>query len=1705
MKPSEAPRLERRRAADFERELLSRARTWIPDWSLDESEPDFGLALLKVAARFGSEVAERLDKVGDKMALGFLDWLALRGAAARPARMPVVLKLAGTAREPVTAPLPVKMQVDVHDATVTFETESELRVVPGTLDAVVAVDPANDAYFLSPPGLGNLDPQEPLPTAWRVKNFAAAGSKLLQLDPGLGLAEGMLIELAGAQYRILNAKDDLVTIDPEVPSGGFAEGTRATKVEVFTPFSGARNRQEHILYLGDPDWLNVDAAARIELRGLPTLPAEVAWEYWGKDDSVTDPNDADPRWRALVLEDEDDPEALIVKKPKGAIEPTQIGTAEGRWVRARLLASVRAVEVDKVSIRINPREDDTSPPPALTDPALRSELPPLEAMVNSTASPTSSFYLLGREPRLFDTLYLGSAEAFSKPGATAWIMFELSDGVFDAMTAFDGWLLGRILAGVDRAGALHLFSIGANGELSRLGGRQPLQPPGAGGSAGGGGERGVKLTSASLRPAMWLNGFAMSVAVVAQDHVWVWTEAPPFLGVSGWQDWGSVPSDDPTALVEGLVSIDDGGTKTVAALRNGVLFKSVRSGTPDWVDITPNLAANEEVVGIAGLREEVFNTAPSRLLVIAEKTTNQKCTLYSVAADNSTTSLIPNVVKDVAPFGVERAGGNIEVVAVEEGAARKLVAKSGASAAVTAALEPQVTIDPTSIDGHLEGGQLVAYCRARNGTNPILLSWLPFDAALTGIVLSAPIDTGQGAADGPITVAQNHAYIPGTSRGDIFAAPLGQRSRFLASAATFRSAIAYSLPAPAALGNGDTVMVPRGTGFETARIDAVAPAIGSGAFSGSAFFWLDKWIDRNDQPVVVLIYPTSAGGTPGVVTQPGPVANSSTLTLAAALPETTKLLVSKGPPGSGAGVELVEITELSGLDATVEPALTAGDATAVEYWVPTSTTGRVFPAFKLDLSNNGFESSLLRSGDIFFPALDPQRQHAIALTNHSITPSRPEWIAFEAPWVNQAAPAQFIVDAVVSGWAVARTDSSANPALAWEYWNGTGWWRLPIDDDETSNFRNSGVVRFRVPFDLKPTDWSGKTNHWVRARLIGGDYGQETVKVVTKPIGGGQTEQTVVRTTEGVQPPYALNVSVAYAVDQEAVPRFLLTRDSGTLRDQSDANRTPGAEVEIFMPLLATLARFDAPASDANGGAQCASDCDCSSGTASNSPVSLPGAAAPSTDTGVSSRGGRRALYLGFTGKLLGEPINLLFLSEKEGAYDRIAPLAVDALIGDRLTPIVAADETRALGETGLLKMAFNVEPIQAELFGRTLSWLRLTPSGGDADWQPSLAGVYPNAVWARAAETMTRELLGSSDGRPALSLAVTRPPLLQDTLELRVREPLGEEERQALLDRNPELVKSAIPDLPGDWVLWTQVPDPVDCTATDRVYALDEVTGTIRFGDGLHGKIPPAGVDAVVAFAYQRTEPAVGGEVPANFVLPRTELNLVTPVESVETVIAADRSAGGLPPESPERVLRFAPATLRHRGRAVSAQDFEDLARQNSADVVQARCFVRNGRIRLVVVMRGASPWPSNAQRRELRRMLLEIAPVSLAAPDGLAITGPTVRKLRIAIVLRVATLDVAGTVAKQAKDRLLEQFDIESGGESGDGWPMGSGPQEDDVARTLLDLPELDGIVSISLFEVDELGAEQPWAGEVGRRELVMLAPDDVRIGFEVVEGRA
>jgi hypothetical protein len=1616
------------------------------------------------------------------MALGFLDWLAIRGRAAIPARMPVVFKLADKAAA-VTAPAPVQLTADAGGAQVVFETEDAVRLLPARLQMIVGANAAADAYYLPPPGLSSLDPLDPLPTAWKLRSFAGPGAATLQLDPPLGLEAGMLLEIGAQQFLVTKVNEDLVGIDPPFPAGAqFGEvGGDVVKVATFDPFGGrARNRQRHELYLGHPDLLNIASQAIIEVHGLGAMGAGIRWEYWGK------PPGADaPQWQAMGPGSS----ATALFKPKGTMEESSVGGLTSRWIRASIdnvEPGAGALTADEITLVVNPADLKGECPAAGA--VGGAGVDGVVAMANTTPLELGTIsYPLGREPRLFDAFYLGSDEAFSKHDATIRICVDMADASFSSFAALRrGDQADKVLAGVAKDGHLHLLRFDpSSGRLAPYPERQPLRPPSP--RLGGGPDPGLAVSldpSPPFRPALWLApsdppGSDFIVAASAGASVWAWWERPSAPLESGWLSLGSVDAAPGLGKIHGLVYLAAGAGGYLFALLDGKLgMCNPLLPNPVWQEVKVRdggvdvkLAKIAPIVALDG--DMGSGTMAAGLLGVDDNGKVYHIAVVPAVSEptGTCTSLFDQAVTDVAPAGVRwptsisSAGepeNHVLLVVGVCGATDAQTLKSFLSTAGTllrarpdASVDLEGNVAGNAVEVALASGQpAFAVALAQGGDASAVAWWLPASAATLANLMTAAIPADKGVAAGAPTLLPQHLVVPANS-SQVLVAPFD-----LTRQLTFESPIDTAVVTPASLGALDPL------DHIAVRLMTGVTEVGKVKAAG---------VDHGDETMYEMDGAFSATQDGNAIS----VYRSSVADLQATVKGTREIELAAGDPTpvldeillikeDGVTRPYVVVTPTTAGMVTLDRDLVAAYDVEVAYWRPQAARGKVRPLMKLNRFDNGnWDANLLQQIQLIFPLATPRRQWGTAFKTYA---GHPTLVVLEKEFTSVPTPAKFIVDGAIGLWQRQFGDSGSNPELSWEYWNGSAWWKLASLSDGTGHLKRSGKISFKVPADLRATDWAGTTSHWIRARLIGGDYGQPRT-VVTSTTNGNEVEQTVKRTLDDVHAPQVLGLRVQYAANTPVPPAHVLTFDSGAMRDQSDANRTDGAQVAVFTPLASAL--------PSTSGAE----------TAESEP--------------------ERALYLGFSGELAGHGVNLLALVEREQPFSGFAPLRVEALCGEHFIPVPCEDTTRALGESGLLSLSLTLPTVTAALFGESLCWLRLFPSRQPAGggWAPALRGLYVNAAWARACETMTRERLGSSTGAPALAFLLARPPLLQDTLELRVREPLSAEERDALLLADPDSVVSDVAsDLRGHWVRWRQAIDVDDAGPLDRVYSLDEASGEVRFGDGMHGAIPPIGRDAIVAFSYQRTEAGIPSDgpadsVPANAVAPRTSLNLVTPVEGVEAAFAADQSAGGAPPESADRVRRFSAARLRNRGRALTLADFESHTLQNSPDIAQARAFADRG-VRVVIAMRGKDVQPSQAVKRELRRALLAVAPPQFAAPGALRVEGPKkLRVLRISLEMRVETLADSGRLADQAKRALTAFFDPALGGLDGQGWRLGADPAEDDVALALLDAPGLVGMEAIVFEEIDAGGAAA-WPHHVARDELVVLADDGVRASFVIVE---
>jgi len=1697
MKPPVPPRLDRRRTREFAAELQARARAWIPDWAIDEDEPDFGRALLQVAARYGAQVAEQLDGAGEKLRDGLFDWLGVHGEAARPARAPVAFKLGDKAVDPVLAPARTRLQADVDGASVVFETGTDVQLVPSSLVRIVGVEA--DHFYLPPPGLASLEPLLPLPEQWSLKSFAAPGAERLQLDPGEGLLPDTVLQSDGQRVRITQEDKGLVTIAPPLRDG-LAQGAVVRKVVQFSPFDGLWNdEQAHALYLGSTELLDINAAATLDILGAQGL-AGVAWEYWGKKTDSQDPEAI--AWQALEIPDiQPYAGALTLRKPEGAIEAREVAGKSARWIRAFARQADRTpFGVDQLSVRIN----YTPLKPTCQNVADRPSVD-FEAMSNTTPLVVdNAFHPLGREPRQFDAFYIGSAEAFSKADARVQLCFEMADLSFQGFACLrTGPDAHKRLAGVTRDGGLQLLAFDpASGQLSRYRDRPPLRPPSPGTNGATVEAAPIALHAGAM--AIWDKGADVVVAVAADDAVWCWREVDAEAGsLSGWKQLPDVPVAPPASgkppAIDSLVHLAT--PAVLLATRDAKLYAyDPEAADPEWTHVvTKDGATDVELTRIAPIFVAATATVPERVVGVAKDLSMYAVNVAGTAQQADCTLLRLGVDPQVTPAAILRADDTLVAVAVGPGTGgRSLLAFQSATSTLGQHSVAEASLAGADLRGDAIDAAVVnahgvfAVCLASADGTTRLARWSPFEPTLSKLMFGTRIPTDLGPAAGVPTVMASvpaHMVVPVLSSQVLVARfdPDGCTKR----TAPLQTAIITRPGDP--LAAGDRVAFPVMLDHELAT---AAPPVQQGA---QVLFAFDVRSTGDDIFVYRAADPTWQSTVDPAALDTVKIPGNPSIT-----PGHTRLLITTTRPSTGTyRVDAFDAnTNVATLDRNLDVSnpLPAGDQVTCQLPAPDPVPDhrRVVPVLLLDpLGSGNWDAVWLDRTLLGFEGADPdwQQGHAFQVDANG----HPLRVDLATPWVfppaTASGQAEFFVDTAVQPWTGQLADTTSNPALSWEYWNGTGWWSLDANDAGTQHLKRSGAVTFKVPADLRPTDWSGKTSHWIRARLIGGDYGREEVTVVTTPTSvPNETRQTIERNTDSIRAPYIARLHVSYAMENGVLPTFVLAQDSGSIRDQSDANRTPNAIVEAFVPLPVLLERLSGQGLRADD-TTCAPECGCA-GT--NASADTP-ATTSATDSDTAPAG--RALFLGFKGPLSSGPVRLYLRAVEQAAADAHATLSVDALVADRFVPLVVEDDTRGLGESGMLTLAFDAQPTPRDLFGTTLRWLRITPSAGASAWTPILQGAYLNAAWATAAETMTYERLGSSDGAPKQVLTLARPPLLRDTLELRVREPLGEEERAALLEGDPTRVVRGLSDLPGDWVRWEQVFDPADEAASARVYSLDEASGEVVFGDGTHGMIPPVGSDSIVAFRYQRTERAVDGSdrVPANAVAARAKLNLVSPVSGVEAVFAADQAAGGAPPEGTSRILRFGGARLRHRNRAISTSDLEDLALQSSPDIAQARAFASRGNVRLVVAMRGGNAVPDMAQRRELQRLLRDVSPVCLGT---LSIAGPTLRALGARLRLRVDSLDDAGAVEQTVRARIAAWFDAVTGGAEGEGWPLGRSPDASDIALALVDAPRLAGLVDVVLHEIVDDVLERPWPVSLRPADLVALREDAWHLAFDTGE---
>ncbi|MGK7889723.1 MAG: putative baseplate assembly protein [Leptolyngbyaceae cyanobacterium] len=320
------------------------------------------------------------------------------------------------------------------------------------------------------------------------------------------------------------------------------------------------------------------------------------------------------------------------------------------------------------------------------------------------------------------------------------------------------------------------------------------------------------------------------------------------------------------------------------------------------------------------------------------------------------------------------------------------------------------------------------------------------------------------------------------------------------------------------------------------------------------------------------------------------------------------------------------------------------------------------------------------------------------------------------------------------------------------------------------------------------------------------------------------------------------------------------------------------------------------------------------------------------TVLGESAQGGRTLLNVGFTPTLT-TPSSFDDGVEQIGPRGRIPhtwaiSTGRKATSGEPdylpLTVVETTDTTVGLTQPGILQLALPAasligapsndvrlnlqagvgdrpprvdDPAIAE---RIVTWLRLRPSPGITSLSLSWLGI--NAVEIDQRQTLMGKIVGQSDGTGSQVFSLPGQSVDPDTFQLQVEAP------------------------EQGYQLWQRVEDLALVGRDALAYTLDSEAGTVQLGDGVRGVIPPDGMR--IRVAMMRSGGGIQGNLPPGSLtaIQATTVQNRTPSATLQ-VQQPLSTQGGEAAETLAVAEQRIPERLRHRDRAITTSDYEQLA----------------------------------------------------------------------------------------------------------------------------------------------------------------------------------
>ena len=386
----------------------------------------------------------------------------------------------------------------------------------------------------------------------------------------------------------------------------------------------------------------------------------------------------------------------------------------------------------------------------------------------------------------------------------------------------------------------------------------------------------------------------------------------------------------------------------------------------------------------------------------------------------------------------------------------------------------------------------------------------------------------------------------------------------------------------------------------------------------------------------------------------------------------------------------------------------------------------------------------------------------------------------------------------------------------------------------------------------------------------------------------------------------------------------------------------------------------------------------------------------------------------------------------------------------------------------------------------RLVAWLRVRPAS-DLDSLPiTWTGINGAEIDHR--QTTTGLVVGQGTGQPDQTLTLPSGGIEEESFSLQVEEAgLG-------------------------YRRWRRVADLTLAAVQEAAYELDAEAGTIRFGDGVRGKIPARGA------RFRLEQMRVGGGEAGNLAPGSLSQVLATTPVAKLRALQPLAATGGQDAETVAEAEKRIPALFRHRDRAVTADDYEQLAlttpgvRVGRVDVLprfkpQERRSEVPGVVSVMALPFRASfdaPYP------RVDRPFIETIFNRLADRKPLGTELYVIGCEYVPVAISVGIDNPGGkeetnTAVKEALKKYL--FCLPPGGPQGRGWPLGRTVKRRELEIVVSRVEGVMGVYGPNLFQLINGAWERVTATGGNDNAEITLLPWQLPelLGVVVAEGEA